>query len=108
MSSENLDDFAKRSYQPVHRCIYCGKSADLRNEHIVPFALNGVTVLPKSTCGACAEITGRFEGAVLRGPMRDVRVYRGLKSRSGHTTAPKNCEAHSHQEWQERSSGPTL
>lgn len=77
------------TYKPVGRCIYCGVTADLRKEHILPFGLSGTAVLPESTCGRCAQITGRVEQVVLRGPMWAVRVFRDLKSRTKHRNAPK-------------------
>jgi len=77
------------TYKPVGRCIYCGATTDLRKEHILPFGLNGTAVLPEATCGRCAQITGRVEQTVLRGPMWAVRVFRDLKSRRKHKDAPK-------------------
>src|SRR5947209_7136061 len=53
-------------YQPVGRCIYCGSTESLGREHIIPLALNGTAVLPKSTCDGCTRITGEFEQDVLR------------------------------------------
>lgn len=77
------------TYEPINRCIYCGDTSDLRREHILPFGLSGTAVLPRSTCGQCAEITGRIERTVLHGPMWAVRVYRDLKSYRKHKNAPK-------------------
>jgi hypothetical protein len=79
----------EKTYRPVGRCIYCGSTDDLRREHILPFGLSGTAVLPQSTCEGCAKITGQTERTLLRGPMRAVRVYRGLRSRSKHKDAPK-------------------
>lgn len=89
LSSDQFKDLGKASYEPVGRCIYCGATDNLQREHIVPFGLSGTAVLLKSSCRSCAEITGHFETEVLRGPMRAVRVYRQLKSRSKHADAPK-------------------
>jgi len=77
------------TYKPIGRCIYCGATTDLRKEHILPFGLSGTAVLPESTCGRCAQITGRVEQTVLRGPMWAVRVFRDLKSRTKHKDAPR-------------------
>jgi len=78
-------------YDPVGRCIYCGTTDDLTNEHVIPYGLSDreVLVLPKSTCRQCAAVTGRVEQQVLRGPLWAVRVYRNLKSRTKHKDAPK-------------------
>ena len=84
-----MDILNGRRYDPVKHCIYCGATDNLQKEHILPFRLSGTAVLPDSTCSKCASITDRQEGLVLRGPMRAVRVYRDLKSRSRHKGAPK-------------------
>lgn len=76
------------SYAPVGYCIYCGATARLETEHILPFGLGGTCTLPQSTCRQCATITGSFERAVLRGPFQPLRVYRRLKSRTKHRDAP--------------------
>ena len=78
-----------RRYDPVGHCIYCGATDNLQKEHILPFGLSGTAVLPDSTCSKCARITGRQEGIVLRGPMRAVRVYRQLRSRTKYRDAPQ-------------------
>jgi hypothetical protein len=84
-----MNDFGKASYPPVGRCIYCGRTEDLRDEHIIPYALGGKVVLPKASCENCATITGKFEQQVLRGHMWLVRVLRKLPSRRKHRDAPK-------------------
>lgn len=76
-------------YDSVGFCIYCGASEDLRDEHIVPYGLGGNLVLPKSSCGACADITSKFERSVLRGSFWPVRVFREIQSRRKHNEAPK-------------------
>lgn len=84
-----MKDFGKVSYRPVGKCIYCHSTQNLTREHILPFGLSGTGVLPKSSCKECARITGEVELYVLRGPMRAVRVYLDLMSRSRHKNAPK-------------------
>ena len=88
-SAEEYEDFASKTYAPVNQCIFCGATDELSDEHILPFGLSGTTILPKASCRACAKITCRFEAQVLRGPMRAVRILRGIASRSGHEDAPK-------------------
>lgn len=83
-----LNDFADRQYGSVGHCIYCGAMNDLSNEHIIPYGLSGTAVLPKSTCGECAKITGEQERIVLKEYMQQVRAYLGTKSRSKHKNAP--------------------
>jgi len=77
-----LNVLDNRRYDPVGHCIYCGAMNKLQKEHILPFGLSGTAILPDSTCSECAKITGEQERRVLRGFMQDVRVYRGLKSRT--------------------------
>ena len=84
-----MEDFEKVSYSPVGRCIYCGGTENLGREHIIPYALGSIAVLPKASCKRCAKITGGFEQEVLRGPMWPVRVIRKLKSRTKHKDAAK-------------------
>jgi hypothetical protein len=91
MSAEQMKDFGQLTYAAVGKCIYCGATERLENEHIVPYALNGSTILPRSTCRSCAKITGQFEQSVLRGPMRAVRVLRQFKSRTKHADAPRTA-----------------
>lgn len=86
-----FDDFATKKYSAVGKCIYCGATDNLTDEHIMPFGLSGPTKLPKSSCRECAKVTCRFEAQVLRGPMRGVRVYRQLASRSRHKGVPKTA-----------------
>jgi hypothetical protein len=73
---------------PVGLCIYRGAdrySADggrLREEHIVPFSINGRYTLPEASCQACEQITGRTEALVMRGGFRAVREYLQFQSRT--------------------------
>lgn len=78
-----------KSYPPVGHCIYCGSEESLTKEHILPFGLSGTATLPRSSCRACAAITGESEQILLRGSFWPVRVYRDLKSRTKHKDAPK-------------------
>ncbi len=91
-STEGMHDLGKFTHPPVGRCIYCSATDDLRREHIIPFGLcpfgpGKDAVLHKATCGRCARVTGDLERQILRGPMRDVRVLRRLRSRSRHAGA---------------------
>lgn len=78
----------RKRFDKVGYCIYCGSVADLTDEHIIPFGLGGHLVLPKSSCRRCARITGEFERVVLRGPLRAVRIARGIQSRRRHRDVP--------------------
>lgn len=71
-----------KSYKPVGKCIYCGSTENLGNEHIIPYGLNGQWILPKSSCEICAKITAEFEKDVLRGMFLEARTSLGLKTRN--------------------------
>jgi len=81
-----------RRFPRVGKCIYCDSADNLTDEHVLPLGLSGTAVLPDASCKECAKITGRFEQDVLRGPMQQVRVFRGLKSRTKHRDAPATKE----------------
>ncbi|WP_407189508.1 HNH endonuclease [Bradyrhizobium centrosematis] len=77
-------------YPPVNRCIYCGADAstgELSREHIIPKALSGSVILPKSSCPACSRITSQIEGNILKKILIDYRffmnfpTYRKVKDR---------------------------
>src|SRR6266478_5809071 len=55
-------------------CIYCGRTEELTDEHVVPFALGGNLILPDASCSECNKITSAFEQRVLRGFMQHARV----------------------------------
>ena len=62
-------------------CIYCGSRSDLRDEHVIPFALDGEYVLRKATCGACADKTSSNELKVLRGALWPARTSLQMRTR---------------------------
>lgn len=69
-------------YPAVEECIYCGStSGKLTDEHIVPYSLNGILILPKASCRACAKITCNIEGAVARSVFGNFRLKHNIKSR---------------------------
>ena len=72
---------AKNRFQPVGRCIYCGSSESLSDEHVIPFGLGGTLILPKASCPSCAKITQAFEQRLLRGHWWAYRRKVGIKSR---------------------------
>jgi hypothetical protein len=50
----------------IGRCIYCGDTESLTDEHIIPFALGGNLVLAKASCPACQVKTSATERMVAR------------------------------------------
>jgi hypothetical protein len=73
-TSEILEVRTKVYGDPVGRCIYCGESDGLTDEHVVPLGLSGNFVLPKASCKRCNSITSAFERKVLRGFMHEART----------------------------------
>lgn len=68
----------------VGRCIYCGAregSVELSDEHVLPFALGGHRVLPRSSCNDCAEIIKRMEGKIARDMLGVARAQLGIQTR---------------------------
>jgi hypothetical protein len=54
-------------YRPANQCIYCGvQSEQLSREHIIPYSLGGVAVLPRASCEVHAKLTSAFEMTVTR------------------------------------------
>lgn len=77
-------------YEPVNRCIYCGSTDNLSDEHIIPYGLQprgGDWFLPKASCARCADITKRFEGLCLQGTLGPLRTKLNLKSRNKSKTS---------------------
>ena len=62
----------------IGKCIYCGSTDNLTDEHIVPHGLAGPWQLSSASCGECNKITSAFEGEVLRGFFHLVRTKLGL------------------------------
>jgi hypothetical protein len=55
------------NYKPrlLNKCIYCGSTENLSDEHIIPHGLAGPWKLLKASCQNCCKITSAFEGEVL-------------------------------------------
>lgn len=62
-------------------CIYCGAREDLRDEHVIPYALEGEFVLRQASCRECEKMTTRFENAVLRDFLLPARVSLEIRTR---------------------------
>lgn len=77
-----IDLIRAKTYKPVGQCIYCGAtSGPLTDEHIVPYALNGNWILPKSSCDECRKITGKVEQSILRGELLYLRAALNFQTR---------------------------
>jgi hypothetical protein len=64
-------------------CIYCGETRRelLTEEHVSPFALNGLITLLAASCSACAKTTSRIEEYVLRRMWGAARAEMGYRTR---------------------------
>lgn len=76
-----LPEHPSRTYPAVGRCIYCGSTAVLQDEHIIPLGLGGRFVLPKASCSTCSGKTSTFEGTCQRTMYGPLRLLYGLPSR---------------------------
>ena len=77
----NASNAQTESYAAFGECIYCGSKNKLTDEHIVPYGLGGTFILPKSSCLACAKITGKIERTCLRTMLGDLRSWRNIRRR---------------------------
>jgi hypothetical protein len=88
--SENNDQLL-REHPVVGRCIYCGTTEHLTDEHTVPYSLNGALMLRKASCKNCADSTSRFERSVSRDALevaRSVMQYNTRRPASRRETYP--------------------
>ena len=69
-------------FPPINKCIYCGATGrGLTDEHIIPYALAGVLVLPAASCVACQKIIHKYETTCCRNIMGDFRIRYGFPTR---------------------------
>jgi hypothetical protein len=75
-------------YPSPGRCIYCGDDwAELSDEHIIPYSLDGHLVIDDASCSKCAKFTCRAESKCLNGWMKAARVRLKASSRRKIPTA---------------------
>jgi hypothetical protein len=65
----------------VGRCIYCGTTESLSDEHVIPLGLGGRSILYDASCQSCANITSAFERVVLRDQFGAFRARVGVPTR---------------------------
>ena len=73
MSDEELLVTRKRVFGPFNRCIYCGESSGLSDEHVVPESLSGRWVLEKASCGKHRHKASLIEGYIGREMLLPIR-----------------------------------
>src|SRR6266480_7246282 len=78
----------ERVYKPPWLCMYCSDGRireatkrKLSAEHIIPFGLGGIAVLPRASCSDCARITGAIEQSCLRMMLGPTRIRLNLPTR---------------------------
>jgi HNH endonuclease len=71
---------SRKRQNSVGQCIYCGATESLTQEHVLPLGLGGRVTLNDASCKACATVTGRLEGGLLRGHWWSARQHYGLLS----------------------------
>lgn len=79
-----IPGWKSKKHAPLGRCVYCGATDALSDEHIIPFGLlprGGDWFLPDASCPTCADITKRFEGFCQRAMLGNLRARLNLKSR---------------------------
>lgn len=70
------------NFTRIQTCIYCfTQEAELTDEHIVPYALNGRWVLREASCTECNKLTTRFERNVCRELLASTRAYHEFQTR---------------------------
>ncbi len=79
----------ERVYKPAWFCIYCSNGLTkeatkhkLGAEHIIPFGLGGVQILPRASCKRCGAVTGAVEQSCLRMMFGPTRIRLGLPTRN--------------------------
>src|SRR5882724_3367822 len=72
---------APKAFPGFERCIYCGRTGSLRDEHIIPHSLGGDTVIAKASCPDCEKITSYLDGYLARDTFNECRSHVGLRSR---------------------------
>jgi hypothetical protein len=65
----------------VGKCIYCGSTTNLSDEHVVPRGLGGEWVLKKASCQKCAGIISRFETDIIKDFFSLLRIKLDLPTR---------------------------
>lgn len=82
MPEKHITLFGKRAFgKPPGRCIYCGSTEGLADEHIVAFCLANDAYVPKASCEKCAKETSYLEGYAGRHVFGPLRIHFQIQSR---------------------------
>src|SRR3989338_3816229 len=97
-----LPDHPAKIYPSAKRCIYCGSTENLSDEHIIPFGMGGQMVIPKASCKACSGLSSAFEGTCLRtmfGPLRMLYDLPSYRKKSRPKKLPLKVKIDSKDDW---------
>jgi len=76
-----LPEDQQKEYLALDRCMYCGVTTNLTDEHIIPLGLGGRIILPKSSCTKCGGKISPVERTCLRTMFGPLRMYYELPTR---------------------------
>lgn len=79
--TDNVPTYEGKKERYIGRCIYCGSTENLSDEHIVPYGLNGKFLLLKASCKSCRDTTSLFETDVQRQQFLLARSVLKLRTR---------------------------
>lgn len=79
--SHRVSEVHGKVFSGYGRCIYCGATHDLKDEHIVPLSLGGTAIIEKASCGDCERITSYLDGYLARDIFNEYRSHVGIRSR---------------------------
>lgn len=74
-------------------CIYCGSKSNLTKEHVIPYGLNGTATIANGSCEECQKVTHKFEAAILRGELQNLRYRLQMSSRSKHKSVKSDSKS---------------
>lgn|ERR1700687_235409 len=63
MTVENVHG---KKFPGFGRCIYCGATGLLKDEHIIPVSLGGQTIIERASCADCEKITSYLDAYLAR------------------------------------------
>jgi hypothetical protein len=82
MSVPEGQDIQGKTYPGFGRCIYCGSDGELTQEHIIPFALHGNTVIKDACCDKCRIKIDPIDRHLGRSIFGQYRIHAGLQTRN--------------------------
>jgi HNH endonuclease len=78
------EDIQGRCFPGYGRCIYCGSDGGaegLRDEHVIPFALEGNTRIEKASCRDCERRISPVDTHLGRSVFGQHRIHAGVQTR---------------------------